>query len=320
MKKPSPYFTICWSFVLRLFEDLRQVVSGIRAGRRDERVDVPPFLRPHVAEEMRGDRPARRDAVAVLLAQLRAHVGVERDVERLHLLPEAVQLRREGVRRHVVLRAPHRAGVGEAQLPGALVRERDVRDEVLSHGTRDGMPSRPGVEELVVVATRSRGPSRARRGRGTPLSRPPPSGSTFPCRTVPSIDETMRVSCSLSFGSAGVASVRPFFRSLILRASVSRQRDLVEPHGLLRQLDGRVDRALVGLRREELGVLGDEVELHPVGAPRLHGELQQALLGGRQERLRLGRRSAARLAAAERARQSTVREERTAVEHLMRDR
>src|SRR5664279_3635109 len=77
---------------LAALEDLRQVVSRIGTGRRHERVDVSPLLRPHVAEEMGGDRPVGRNAVAVFLAQLRPHVGVEREVERLHLLPQAVQL------------------------------------------------------------------------------------------------------------------------------------------------------------------------------------------------------------------------------------
>ena len=53
---------------------------------------------------MRRDRTIRRHDVAVFLAQLHAHVGVQLEVQRPHLVPQPIELLREVVRRHVVLR------------------------------------------------------------------------------------------------------------------------------------------------------------------------------------------------------------------------
>ena len=72
-----------------------------------------------------GNRPVGRHGVAVLLVQLHPHVGVQRHVERPHLLPQPIDFLRELVGRHVVLQPPHRAGVGEAELLRALVGQLD---------------------------------------------------------------------------------------------------------------------------------------------------------------------------------------------------
>ncbi len=98
----------------------------------------------------------------------------------------------------------------------ALVGELDVAREVLAHGPRDGVPAGPGVEQFawdrgsraielgevfdVLAALRVRW------------------GSTCLCRRCLPVPEVMRVSSSLSLGSAGVAMVRPSFRIWILRA------------------------------------------------------------------------------------------------------
>ena len=74
-----------------------------------------------------------------------AHVGVQREVERLDLLPEAVEFLGEIVGRHVVFGAPHGAVVLEAELPRAFVGQLDVADEVLADGLRDGVPAGPGI-------------------------------------------------------------------------------------------------------------------------------------------------------------------------------
>ena len=104
---------------------LRRLRMSVRSSRdrrcrRDERIDVAPFLRPDVAEQIGGNRTVRRHDVAVLLAQLHPDVGVQLEVERPHLIPEPIELLGELVGRHVVLRPPHRAGVGEAELARAL--------------------------------------------------------------------------------------------------------------------------------------------------------------------------------------------------------
>ena len=46
-------------------------------------------------EQVRRNRPVRRHDVAVLLAQLHPHVGVQLQVERPHLLPQPIELLRE---------------------------------------------------------------------------------------------------------------------------------------------------------------------------------------------------------------------------------
>ena len=169
----------------------------------------------------------------------------------------------------------------------ALVRERDVCDEVLSHRPRDGVPSRPGVEELVVVAARRqdlREVAEVAAFLFPVLARP--AGLALAVQALHRRGDARQLLAFLRV--RGRREREAVLQEPHLAGERFRQRKLVEPHGLLRQLDGRVDRALVGLRREEFGVLGDEVELHPVRAPRLHGELQQALLGVLQERLRFG--------------------------------
>ena len=139
--------------LLRL-EQRGQVVAGAAAaGRRDQRVDVSPLLGPDVPEQVGGDGAVGGDLVrAVGLRQLRPHVGVERFVERADLAPEAVQLRGECVRRHVVRRPPHRAEVGEVQIARSLVGQLDQARVLRAHGRRDGVPARPHVQQLVVVA------------------------------------------------------------------------------------------------------------------------------------------------------------------------
>src|SRR5262244_2257706 len=62
---------------LARFENLGQVEAGIAVLRSDERVDVGPVLRPHVAEQMRRDRAALRHDAAVLFPEARADVRVK---------------------------------------------------------------------------------------------------------------------------------------------------------------------------------------------------------------------------------------------------
>jgi len=110
-------------FFARL-EDLREVIAALRVWRRDNVVDRSPFLRPDVAEQVSGNRLAgRNDGLAILLRQIPAHVTMQRVVERLHLRPQPVHLGRELIRRHVVLCAPHRPGVGIAEVARAFLQK-----------------------------------------------------------------------------------------------------------------------------------------------------------------------------------------------------
>ena len=100
-----------------------------------------------IAEQVRGNRAVLRDQVAVALVQPRPHVGMQRQVERLQLAPQAIELLRKRVGRHVVLRSPHRAGVREPQLARALVRELDEPGVALLHRRADRVPSFPRFEQ-----------------------------------------------------------------------------------------------------------------------------------------------------------------------------
>ncbi len=128
---------------LAALEDLGQRIAGVGVGRRHEVLDVRPVLRPDVAEQMRRQRSLLRNHVAVLLPQLHPHVGVQLQIERPHLLPQPIELLGERIGRHVVLRAPHRAGVGEAQLLGALVRQLGEALVVLLDRRRNRVPALP---------------------------------------------------------------------------------------------------------------------------------------------------------------------------------
>ena len=135
-----------------LLEQRGEVVAGVGVGGRDQRVDVVPVLRPHVAQQVGGDGAGGGHGIAVLFAQARADVGVQREVERPDLFPEAVEFLGEIVGRHVVLGAPHGAVVLEAELARALVGEFDVADEILADGSGDGVPAGPGILQLLGVA------------------------------------------------------------------------------------------------------------------------------------------------------------------------
>ena len=125
--------------VMRLRQQLAGVVADIAGTRRsDQVVDVAPFLPPHVAEQVGADRAGRglhRGAVA--LVQLHPHMGVERAVQRLDLVPQPVGHRLELGRAHVIAGTPQRAGVGIAELPRALVGQRDRSRVILPHRCAD---------------------------------------------------------------------------------------------------------------------------------------------------------------------------------------
>ena len=283
VKKPSPYpdhldaRRSCGDFRIS-----RQVVAGVGALRRDERVDVVPVLRPHVAEQVRGDRPVRRDRVAVLLAQLRAHVGVQRDVERLHLLPQPVELGRELLGRHVVLRAPHRARVGEAELSRALVGELDEAGVARLDRRRDRVPAGPDVQQLLRVPRRGHDLRDVLEVEALALGRAVLALAVHALHRRAEARQLRRLGRIVGRGHGQRELQEP---ELARRLRVDLH--AVEAGGLLGVPHARGDGLLVGLRREDLGVVGDVGRLDPVGATRVDPELQQVLLGRLDELLRL---------------------------------
>ena len=130
-----------------------QIVPAIGRGRREQRIDVAPGLRPHVSEQVRGNRFIFRDDLrAVLFSELAARVGVERVVQRLHLLPQPLHLGRERVRFHVVLGSPHRARVFETHLFRAFVAELNEAHVVFANRDRYLMPTEPRPLQLLGIA------------------------------------------------------------------------------------------------------------------------------------------------------------------------
>ncbi len=135
------------------FQNLRQVVARIGIRRRHQRINIRPILRPHISQQMRGNRAVRAEhARPIFFHQLRAHVGVQRNVQRAHLFPQPVHLRAENAGRHIVIRAPHRAHVGEAHFARAFVRQLHHARVALAHRRRDGVPADPCALQLDRIA------------------------------------------------------------------------------------------------------------------------------------------------------------------------
>src|SRR5216683_1338009 len=129
------------------------VRSRIRVWRRKKGVDIVPFLRPHVAKQVRRNWFIFADEIlSIFLRQLPANVGVQRNVQRTNLPPQAVELLRKIIGRHVIVRPPHGASIGKPHFASALIGKIDEADVPLAHGGSDGMPTLPGIQEVLRVA------------------------------------------------------------------------------------------------------------------------------------------------------------------------
>ena len=134
------------------FEERGEVVAGVGGAGGDDVEDVPPLLRPHVAEEVgRDGLVERHDLVPVLLVELGADVAVEILVERADLVPQPVELGGEFVGRHVVVRAPQRAGVLVAEFARALIHQLDEAGVVRAHRRGDRAPPGPRLLQRLGV-------------------------------------------------------------------------------------------------------------------------------------------------------------------------
>src|SRR5205807_722945 len=102
---------------------------------------------------MRRDRPIRGNQIlTVLFPQLPARIGMERQVQRLQLLPQPVFFFGNIIRRHVVIRTPQRSHVGVPQLARSRVSQLHHPRIPLPHRRANGMPSQPGAFQFLRVA------------------------------------------------------------------------------------------------------------------------------------------------------------------------
>ena len=248
---------------MRLLEQMGEIVGRRpRIGGRDDVVDIAPFLRPEIAEQVGADRPVRGlDGVAVAAVQSGAGEAVQLDVERPHLVPEPLGQRGEFVGAHVVFGAPHRAGVGIAELAGAGIGD---LDHPLIFG-RIGPPTL--LFQLVHISWSWAG------SRTVPIR----ASISLPVRVSPAIVPRPRPYCeersveirfisAAAPGVVGAARMRP----LRSRFSLRRVSALSPGHVLVaRRLAGQADahfgadRAEIG--GERVGVLGDVGRVDPGG-------------------------------------------------------
>ncbi len=126
--------------------------SRLRVCRGQQRINIIPLLRPHVAEEMRGNRGVFRHYVLpVFLSELPANVRVQRNVKWADLRPQSVEFLAEIIRRHVVIGAPHRANVRKSHFLRALIAEFDEARISLTHWGSDSVPPLPGSEQFLWI-------------------------------------------------------------------------------------------------------------------------------------------------------------------------
>ena len=214
-----------------------------------------------------GIGPFSGTSVAVLLAQLHAHVGVQREIERPDLLPEPIHFLRELVGRHVVLRPPHRAGIGKSQLLGALVRQLHEPLIVVAHRRRDGVPALPDFAQPLGVAVFRHDLGDLLRCPGTRLFGPSfgDRGHHLPRPYAPSMRAAIVVSSVASFVIARRGHHQRQPQQIQLTPLVGWQRELVEPRRLFRELRDGFDVVLVGRALSASVSARDEVLLHPAG-------------------------------------------------------
>ena len=260
-------------------EGTAHVEVGDSLVRLDQRIDVGPLLRPHVAEQVRRDRLAVGDLVlAVGLLELRADIAMQVVVERLHLLPETVGLLLELLGRHVVTCAPHVAHIGEAGAARALVLE--LHEPLVALALRPGrvVPGPPGIEQLVVVVA-----------------------------AVDDLREVLEVAALRVLGGAVIALQPRAQRGQLLPlrrivddeapdpqqvehpGGVRIERHVLELRRGLRGVAGVRQHALVGDGGVPLGVVGDVRALDPLRRRRLDRQVLEVLVHLRHELPRVGR-------------------------------
>ena len=209
-------------------------------------------------------------------------------VERLDLGPQPVQLGGEVVGVHVVVGPPQRAGVGVAELLGALVHQLDQPGVVVAHGRRDGPPAGPGRRQRFGVARAgddveqvAQALTRAAVGGA---ERAAPVGALQPGRDLGELGR---------LGGVGRGGQRDAgAQHAQLAVDVVGQVEPVVAGGLGGEVRRGGDQPLVGLGGQDLGVGRDVGGLDPGGARGLDAQVAQDGLGRVHERDRVldGRR------------------------------
>ncbi len=211
-----------------------------------------------------GIGPFSRHDVAVLLAQLHAHVGVELEIQRADLIPQPVHLLGEIASAGMsYFDAPHRPGIREAELLRALVRELGEARVVLLHRRRNRVPAFPLAAQLGCVPRRGEHArdlvdvvARVGLGRvGTPLA--------LAVHAAHLRDELGQLLGLLGIGRRG--EDERDLQEIELPPLLGGQLDLVELGRLLGELRGRVGDLLGRPRVERFGVVRDEVLRDPAG-------------------------------------------------------
>ena len=137
---------------LVIFQELSEVIALGGIGGCYDRVDIAPLLRPHVAEQVRGNQPIRTVGnLSIFLNELLAHVSVQRDIQGLDLAPEPLQFGAELIRRHVIVGAPHSSGVLEPKIRRTSIRQLDKTRIAFTHGSGNLVPACPGVQQFVGI-------------------------------------------------------------------------------------------------------------------------------------------------------------------------
>ena len=265
----------------------RQIVAAAARARRNQIVQAGPAGAFRIAEQMGGDRLARRDdRGAVLLAEPAADQAVQRLVERPHLAPESIERRGQRVRGQSVGRPPALAGVGMAELQRPGVRDLDQPFVARPHRGRQRPSLVPEIEQAIGVAQLC-GAQRRR----CPVEAVRPGAGAVRAGAIGALQARLQVG-----------------ELALLRRMVRRdgQRRRLQPHELarrrLRQVQSVEARGGAGERRrrgrqrggsfggQRRSVAGDEVLPHPVGAGRPQAQRDQARLGGADEVLGVRRR------------------------------
>ena len=166
---------------------------------------------------MRGNRSVGRNGVTVLRVQLRADVGVQREIQRPQLLPQAIELLREVLGRHVVSRLPHDTGVGEAKFLRALVGDLDEPHVVLLEWRGDRVPAFPHFAQAGRVAILGEDLGDRLDIETRRCTDPRLAGSTCHGRTRRPSTSPAVASSAASFGSDGDAIVSVFLSTVSLR-------------------------------------------------------------------------------------------------------